>query len=281
MTANLKLFWPFMATTAATTALIITMAACASAPAATTVQPATPAVQPSSAVATPIPSLSSTAQPSASAPIRSTGSTGAAARPGVITNGTLSKINGNTLTLDSQQSQSTVVNISSTTIIQKTVTGTLADLQTGQSITVTGTADASGNIAATAIAIRPQDQNARNTPPAGGGTNQTGTGSAGTRTGSTATGGARTGGGSTFGGTPGTITKIDGNTLTMTSGQTGQAITVTVSSNTTYQKTVTGAASDLQVGQSLMAIGTSDAATGVIAANTITIRATDTSTTGK
>ena len=79
---------------------------------------------------------------------------------------TLTKIDGNTLTLTTAQGQVTV-NVSSNASIQKTVAATLTDLQTGQFLTVIGTADASGNIAASSIAIRPQRQNPRATPPAG------------------------------------------------------------------------------------------------------------------
>jgi len=81
------------------------------------------------------------------------GSAGGGAGSG--TNGTLTKINGNTLTVTTMQKQVTV-NISSDTVIQKTTTGTLSDLQEGESLTVIGTKDANGNISATSIIIQPQ-----------------------------------------------------------------------------------------------------------------------------
>ena len=65
----------------------------------------------------------------------------------------------------------------------------------------------------------------------------------------------------------------------MTSGQAGQEIIVTVSSITTYQKTVSGAASDLQVGQALMVTGIPDASPDIIMADTITIRPVEASNT--
>ena len=46
------------------------------------------------------------------------------------------------------------VNINDSTIIQKIVSGTLSDLQSGQTLTVMGAPDASGNIVANSIIIQ-------------------------------------------------------------------------------------------------------------------------------
>ena len=70
--------------------------------------------------------------------------------------GTLAKIDGNTLTLTTGQGQQVTVTVGSNTTIQKTVSGTISDLQVGESLTVIGARDANGNINAVSIMIRPQ-----------------------------------------------------------------------------------------------------------------------------
>ena len=83
------------------------------------------------------------------------------------TMGTLSKIDGNVLTLTTSQGTATVT-VGSDTTIQETVTGTISDLQEGQSVSVTGSRDANGNITATSIRIQPAGHNAQPGAPAGG-----------------------------------------------------------------------------------------------------------------
>jgi hypothetical protein len=156
-----------------------------------------------------------------------------APRQGAGTNGTVAAINGNALTLSTQQGQ-VIVNVSSNTFIQKTVTGSPSELQTGQFLTVLGTADASGNIAASSIAIRLQNQYPRPSPPAGISSNHTFTPRAGNNPNPSRPGN----------GAFGTLAKIDGNTLTLTTGQ-GQQVTVTIGSNTIIQKTVSATMPDL------------------------------------
>jgi hypothetical protein len=67
----------------------------------------------------------------------------------------------------------------------------------------------------------------------------------------------------------GTLAKIDGNILTLTTSQ-GPA-TVNVSPDTSIQETVTGAVSDLEEGQSLSVIGSSDS-NGNVTATSIRIQ---------
>ena len=83
------------------------------------------------------------------------------------TNGTLTNINGNILTLTTAQGPVTVNIISDNTSIQNVTTGTLSDLHEGQSLTVMGQQDASGNITARSIIIQPQGQSAPPAPPSG------------------------------------------------------------------------------------------------------------------
>lgn len=249
MKSNFKRLLPFGLAMALTVILVMAVAACSS--------PSTPA--PSQTVpSTPPPAASAPAQPAPSA------SNGNAPRQGGGASGTLTKIDGNTLTLNTQQGQ-TIVNISSNTVIQKTVSGSLADLQTGQILTVIGTADASGNIAASSIALRPQGQNPGFSPPAGAAPNPSGRPNRPSGMAS-----PRPNMGGPGNGTFGTLAKIDGNTLTLTTGQ-GQTVVVTVSSGTVIQKTVNGSISDLQVGQSLTAMGSRDAS-GNLNAVSISIR---------
>jgi hypothetical protein len=80
--------------------------------------------------------------------------------------GTLSKIDGNVLTLTTSQGTA-MVNVGPDTTIQETVTGTISDLQEGQSLSVIGSRDANGNISATSIRIQPPGQNAPPGAPAG------------------------------------------------------------------------------------------------------------------
>ncbi len=69
--------------------------------------------------------------------------------------------------------------------------------------------------------------------------------------------------------TNGTVASVEGSTASIATAQ-GQ-VTVTVGSNTSIQKVVTGALSDLQQGESLTVIGSRDANSN-IAATSITIR---------
>jgi hypothetical protein len=210
---------------------------------------------------------------------------GATQRPGA--NGTLTKIDGKILTLTTTQGEVTV-NVGADTSFQETRAGTLADLQEGQSLTVIGAQDASGNITATSITIQPQDQGAPFTLPAGVIPNASGTGgrlSQGTSPLAPPTGAApNTGGtggraengttpafpgGGTVRGAVGSLTKIDGNTLTLTTTQ-GE-VKVSVAADTPVEATVVGVFSDLKEGQSLIVTGTKDA-NGAIMASAIMIQ---------
>ena len=152
------------------------------------------------------------------------------------------------------------VNMGSSTTIEKTAAGTLADLKTGQLLTVVGTADANGNIAASTIAVRQPGQgtgggagfgrNPSGAPPSpGNGTNP------------------GFPGGGNF--TAGSLTNINGSTLTLSTAQ-GTA-TVTVGASTAILETVSGTVNDLQAGQSVAVTGNRDAA-GNINATLISIQ---------
>lgn len=59
-----------------------------------------------------------------------------ATRP--IASGTIKAVSGEIIQLTQQDGTSTVVNITAQTVIEKTVTGSPSDLQTGQRISITG-----------------------------------------------------------------------------------------------------------------------------------------------
>jgi len=81
--------------------------------------------------------------------------------------GTLSKIDGNTLTLTTSQGTVTVLVSSDNINIQNFTAGTLTDLHEGQFLNVMGPQDAAGNVTATSIIIQPQGQGAPPAPPPG------------------------------------------------------------------------------------------------------------------
>ncbi len=64
--------------------------------------------------------------------------------------GQIKTIDGNTITVSTPQNVVTVT-VSDSTVIMKTVTGTVGDLKVGDTIVVRGQPDASGNVAATNI----------------------------------------------------------------------------------------------------------------------------------
>ena len=81
-----------------------------------------------------------------------------------MTIGTISAINGNSITVTTTQQSQVTVNIDSNTIIQKTVAGSVSDLQTGLSVSAIGPTDSNGAVDATSISIRPAGQGFPFTP---------------------------------------------------------------------------------------------------------------------
>ena len=191
---------------------------------------------------------SSSAQPPASNSGRS--------RPGA--NGTVIQVSGSTITLNTQGGQITV-DVLPDAAIQKTVAATVADLQVGETVSVVGSADSNGNIAASRISVRPQSQGLPSfAAPAGASPRPSRTGSP--------PGGFNRGGNLIFG----TISAMNGNEMTVTTPQSQQQTTVTMSSTTTVEKTVIGSISDVQAGDFVSAVGTADQS-GNIQATFVTI----------
>jgi len=68
--------------------------------------------------------------------------------------GTVKSITGNTIQISTPQNVTTV-NLSDATTFMKTITGTVSDVQVGETITVRGQRDSSGNVTADSIQILP------------------------------------------------------------------------------------------------------------------------------
>ncbi len=81
-----------------------------------------------------------------------TGQNNPGARPAAF--GTIKNVSGNTLQLTQQDGTTVTVTVDNQTAIQKTVNGTVSDLQPGDRITVLGD-QAGANITARSIQIRP------------------------------------------------------------------------------------------------------------------------------
>lgn len=170
--------------------------------------------------------------------------TGAAPR---ASGGALTRINGDILTLTTSQGSVTVRISADNITIQNLTAGTLSDLHEGQYLNVMGTQDAGGIIMATSIMIRPQGQGSAKAPPEG----STPWNHSSPRSGSPRTGGPQRG-------ATGTITRIDGNALALTTPQ-GTAAVITISDNTTIQNFTAGVVADLHEGQILNVMGPRDA----------------------
>jgi hypothetical protein len=176
-------------------------------------------------------------------------------RPG--TSGTITLIEGNTITVSNQQGQ-TKVNVLPNTLIQKTVPAVEADLIVGQAVSVAGSADANGEIVASRISLRLQNAGAPAFTPAPGANPNPGQRPG--RTGDNATGGfAR-------GGVVGTIATVSGDTLTLTTVQSQQS-TVKINAQTSLDKVVSGSLSDMKAGDFVVAVGVPDPSGNIDAAS--------------
>lgn len=198
--------------------------------------------------------------------------------------GKITSIDGTTLTVQDQQANKSVkvtTNGSTRVTIEKNVT--VADIANGDRISVSGTQSGT-TIAATRITVTdlqaggPQGAGQQGgaapgngsqggfTPPEGfGGTNggPPATDSNGNPTRVRGNGNGQPPGGFAFG----TVTNVDGNTITISSFN-GSTMTVTTTSATTVTKSVQGSFSDLKVGQTIRATGTTGS-DGTIAATSI------------
>ena len=232
-----RLIW---AATLLVVLLLVVVASCvpAATPTPIPAPEANPAPEPNSAPATP-----PTSTPTPTLPLTST--------QRQRTNGTLTKINGNTLTLHTAQGSVTVNISSDNTTIQNITIGSLSDLHPGGHLIAVGPQDVNGNITATSIIIRPQVQGAPPTPPEGASPANPRSPRTGARRGAS-----------------GTLTNINGKTLTVTTAQ--GIMAVSVGSDTTIQKIEAGTLSDFHEGQSLIVLGSKDT-DGIVTATALII----------
>jgi hypothetical protein len=190
--------------------------------------------------------------------------------PGV--SGTVKSVSGSTIQLAAQDGSMVTVKADDKTAIQKNVTGTLADIQVGARIMVTGD-QSSGTTTARTIQIMPAGENLPQAPP-GQAPGQPGQAGAPPTRGGTppAPGGAPPGQGSGQpGGGPGlggTVKSVSGNTIQL-SAQDGSMVTVKVDDKTTIQKTATAMLSDIQANTQITVVG--DSSSGAITARMIQI----------
>ena len=224
------------------------------------------------------------------------GTTGAAAPrrfPGA--SGTIAAINGAALEVQNPTSGQTTVTYSPTTTFEQTVTTTSASVTVGSCISAFGKPTSTSSstsafgrpITATSVSIT-QPTSGSCTAGFGGGFGGAGSGTgrppgAGGFPGG-AGGGERPNGGTgsrrrfsgQFGAASGSVTAVNGTTLTVseTNPATKKASTVvvTLTAGTTFAERQTAAATDLAVGKCASAVGAADS-TGAVTARTITISA--------
>jgi ferric-dicitrate binding protein FerR (iron transport regulator) len=96
-----------------------------------------------------------------------TGGGGGGAAGGGFTAGTIESIDGSTITLKLADGSTVKVTSSSATTVTKAATATVSALKAGESITVVGTKDASGNVTATSVSEGNRGFGGRAPTPAG------------------------------------------------------------------------------------------------------------------
>lgn len=200
------------------------------------------------------------------------GQPGMAGRPGIA--GTVKSVSGNAIQLTVQNGNAIAVQVDDKTVYEKYVAGTLADIQVGSRLIVSG--ETSGGVTkAQTIQIAPNNAPAGGTPPnprAG----QPPTGGIppappGGQQGGAPPGGAQPG---QLGGQPGvggTVKSVSGNTIQLT-GFDGSVTTVQVDSKTVIQKSASATLSDIKAGVQITVIV--DSSTGSNIARIIRIETT-------
>jgi len=171
-------------------------------------------------------------------------------------------IDGSVLTLSTADGEM-AVNTTADTIVQRSIAGVLADLQVGQFLSVTGAAEANGDITASSVAVTTRAFGAGSSPRTGSPPDG---GMPGPPSGTPAFSrptGVRANGAS------GTITEISGNRVILSSPQ-GQQVTVIVKSDATIEMTIDASLADLRVGLAVTVSGRQNAQ-GSIDAFAITI----------
>jgi hypothetical protein len=194
--------------------------------------------------------------------------------PGVF--GSIAAISGQTLQVQNPQSGQTAVTYDGSTKITNSVAGTLADVTSGACVSVVGTSSGEGQpVGATAVTITQAGANGcsfggqrpsgSNTPRPSGSNRPRPSGSNGPRP---STGNNPAGGPRAFGAV--TAVSASGFTVHSTFGANATDVTVTVTSATTYTKTVSADPAALVVGACVAAQGKADD-TGAVVATSIAV----------
>ena len=181
--------------------------------------------------------------------------------------GTITKINGTSITVQATDGSSTLVKTTPTTQVTEAVNGTAADVVSGDRIIVVGPVTGS-SVAATRISDMGKlgdirvGRRARTGATTGSIPN--GTGPNGTGPNGTGPAGGRFPGGAAGGFSFGTVTSVNGSTITITtstgltgtgSPASGKTLTITTTSTTTVMVTKHRTIADLKVGDTVQAVG--------------------------
>ncbi len=204
----------------------------------------------------PLPPQNFQAQPNQPAPGAGTNPSGQAnpvpGRPGLIGGpgiaGAVKSVSGNTIQLTGQDGNAITIQVDDKTAYQKNVTGTIADIQSGLRLIVTG--ETSGGVTkAQTIQIAQSGGPAGVTPPNPGAGQPPAGGipPAPPGGGQPGRGGAQPGPGGAQLGQGGTVKSVSGNTIQLTTFD-GSTITVEVDSKTIIQKSASAALSDVKAG---------------------------------
>jgi hypothetical protein len=190
--------------------------------------------------------------------------------------GTAAAVSGSNIEVQNPTNGQVTVTFNGSTKFLDNVSGTLADVTTGECVSVIGTAAGTGKVTATAVTITPAAPNGCTGGAGGFGGGRAGGGrpSGAPRPSGTPrpSGGARPGAGG--GRAVGTVASVSGSTFTVQgaarNGNTPAPVTVTVTGTTTYSKTETATSSAVAVGDCIAALGKPDD-TGAVTATSITI----------
>jgi hypothetical protein len=191
---------------------------------------------------------------------------GAAGRNG--TAGELVQINGNTLILNTQSGDVTVQTTSATTV-QKTSTGSVADIVVGTCIGATGSKDASGAVTANSVRLSEKVGGTCNGGAFGGAPGGGGRGNGGADTRTPPAGSAQPTPPANFASLRGEVSAVAGTSVSVLS-STGVATTITVPTTVAVTRSATASLSDLSTGQCVLATGSKDS-TGAVAARSLSI----------
>jgi len=188
--------------------------------------------------------------------------------------GTISSINGSSISLTATNGKKTTVVTSGSTAVDEALSGSLTDVKVGDHVAVMGSTSGT-----TVIAQQITDSGTKTLPGPPGGANgqQSGppSGSSGQQGGPPSGSSGRQGGPPSGASSPGagggrptvgTVESTDGSTVTVKTSS-GSTVTVTTSSSTKVMVIKTGALSDLKVGDRIVVSGTTS--DGTITATTI------------